>query len=135
MAALPDLAAGPWVANAAPVRAELLAAYGLQRSGLDALIAAASRLLRLHSFFTVGPLEARSWRIRVGATAQEAAAEIHTDLAETFIKAEVIALEDVMRHGGDEAARKAGCVRSEGKDYVVADGDVMLFRAGSAKKR
>jgi GTP-binding protein YchF len=97
-------------------RAEMLAAYGLERSGLDALIAAASRLLRLHSFFTVGPLEARSWRIKVGSTAQQAAAEIHTDLATTFIKAEVIALEDVMRHGGDEAARKAGCMRNEGKE-------------------
>jgi len=116
-------------------RAELLAAYGLAGSGLDALIASAARMLRLMSFFTVGPLEARSWRVRVGATAQQAAAEIHTDLAETFIAAQVIALEDVLRHGGDEAAKKAGCARSEGKDYVMQDGDVVLFKAGSAKKR
>ena len=116
-------------------RAELLAAYGLRNSGLDALIAAAARELRLQTFFTVGPLEARSWRVRVGATAQQAAAEIHTDLADTFIAAQVIALEDVLRHGGDEPARKAGCARTEGKDYVMRDGDVVVFRAGSAKKR
>ena len=115
-------------------RREMLAAYGLEGSGLDGIISASAALLGLHSFFTVGPLETRSWRIRVGATAQQAASEIHSDLAETFIKAEVLSFADVVLHGGDNGARKAGKMRSEGKDYVVCDGDVIVFKARSAKK-
>jgi len=121
--------------GAAAERREMLLAYGLQRSGLDAVVAAAADALGLLTFYTVGPQEARAWRVRAGACAPAAAGEIHSDLEATFIKAEVISYEDIVRHGGDEGARKAGVCRSEGRDYVVRDGDVMLFKAGGAMKK
>jgi ribosome-binding ATPase len=82
----------------------------------------------LQTFFTVGPKEVRAWTVRVGATAPEAAGEIHTDFQRGFIRAEVIAYADFIACGGEAKAKEAGKLRVEGKDYVVKDGDVMHFR-------
>lgn len=108
--------------------AELLASYGLKESGLDRLIHATYGLLGLISFFTAGEPEARAWTIRRGATAVMAAGEIHTDIARGFIKAEVAHWDDLLEAGGWAGAREHGKMRLEGKEYVVADGDVILFR-------
>ncbi|MFU8839992.1 MAG: redox-regulated ATPase YchF [Nitriliruptoraceae bacterium] len=109
-------------------RAEYLAALGLERSGLERLIEHAYALLGLRTFFTAGPKESRAWTVPAGSTAPRAAREIHTDFERGFIKAEVIAFEDYDRLGSEAAAREAGRLRIEGKDYVVADGDVIHFR-------
>jgi GTP-binding protein YchF len=109
-------------------RAEYLAALGLERSGLERLIEHAYTLLGLRTFFTAGPKESRAWTVPAGSTAPRAAREIHTDFERGFIKAEVIAFEDYDRLGSEAAAREAGRLRIEGKDYVVADGDVIHFR-------
>jgi ribosome-binding ATPase len=109
-------------------RAEFLATEGLDEPGLAVLVRAAYRLLNLETFFTAGPKQARAWTIHVGATAPEAAGEIHTDFQRGFIRAETIAYDDYIAHGGEQGARAAGKMRSEGKDYVVQDGDVILFR-------
>ncbi|GGI04631.1 redox-regulated ATPase YchF [Egicoccus halophilus] len=109
-------------------RAEYLADLGLERSGLERLIERAYRLLGLLTYFTAGPKEARAWTVPAGSTAPRAAREIHTDFERGFIKAEVIAYEDYDRLGTEAAAREAGRLRIEGKDYVVADGDVIHFR-------
>jgi len=114
---------------------EMLSAYGLNESGLDLIISSSAKLLGLQTFYTVGPQETRAWKIKVGSTAPQAAGVIHSDFEEGFIKAEVNSYDDVIKYGGDEGARKAGVCRQEGKDYIVQDGDVMLFKAGGAKKR
>ncbi|MTV27659.1 redox-regulated ATPase YchF [Nitriliruptoraceae bacterium ZYF776] len=109
-------------------REEYLASLGLERSGLERLIDRAYRLLGLLTYFTAGPKEARAWTVPSGSTAPRAAREIHTDFERGFIKAEVIAYEDYDRLGSEAAARDAGRLRVEGKEYVVADGDVIHFR-------
>ncbi len=101
---------------------------GLNEPGLARVIRAAYRLLGLQTFFTAGPKEVRAWTVRRGATAPQAAGEIHTDFARGFIRAEVIAFPDYIACGGEQGAREAGKMRLEGKDYRVAEGDVIHFR-------
>jgi hypothetical protein len=108
--------------------AELLAAYGLKESGLHRLIAATYRLLGLISFFTAGEPEVRAWTIHRGDTAVKAAGAIHTDIERGFIRAEVVACADLLAAGSIAVARERGQVRLEGKEYIVQEGDVMLFR-------
>ncbi len=109
-------------------RREFLDAMDLAESGLDRVIRAGYHLLGLKTFFTAGKKEVRAWTFRDGATAPEAAAVIHTDFERGFIRAETIACDDFLRHGGEAGAREAGRLRLEGKEYRVADGDVMHFR-------
>jgi hypothetical protein len=109
-------------------RAEFLAALGLSEPGLSRLIREAYSLLGLSTYFTAGPKETRAWTIPTGATGPQAAGVIHTDFEKGFIRAETIAFDDYVRLGGEAGARDAGKLRSEGKDYVVKDGDVMNFR-------
>ncbi|MEY3019752.1 MAG: hypothetical protein RLZZ272_736 [Actinomycetota bacterium] len=109
-------------------RDEYLASLGVTGSGLDRLIASAYRLLGLRTFFTAGPKEARAWTVTAGSTAPRAAREIHSDIERGFIRAEVIAYDDYAELGSEAAARDAGRLRSEGRDYVIADGDVVHFR-------
>ena len=101
---------------------------GVEESGLDLLIRAAYKLLDLETFFTAGPKEARAWTIHRGATAPQAAGKIHSDFERGFIRAETIPYDDYVSCGSELAARAAGKMRSEGKEYVVQDGDVILFR-------
>jgi ribosome-binding ATPase YchF (GTP1/OBG family) len=105
-----------------------LAEYGIEEPGLHRMIRESYALLGLHSFFTVGEDEVRSWTIPVGATALEAAGTIHSDLARGFIRAETIAYDDLMAAGSVDAARKQGVYRLQGKEYVVQDGDIMNIR-------
>ena len=107
---------------------EYLDTLGLEHSGLETLTRAAYRLLGLQSFFTAGEKEVRAWTVRIGAKAPEAAGVIHTDFERGFIKAEAISYADYVEFGGEQGAREAGRLRMEGKDYVVQDGDVMVFR-------
>jgi GTP-binding protein YchF len=109
-------------------RADFLAAAGLEESGLEKLVHAAYGLLGLITYFTAGPKEARAWTIRAGTRAPGAAGVIHTDFEKGFIRAETIKYADYDRYGSEAAAREAGAMRSEGREYVVQDGDVMLFR-------
>ena len=109
-------------------RAEFLAAIGLKETGLDRLIRAGYALLHLVTFFTAGPKETRAWAVARGARAPQAAGVIHTDFERGFIRSETIAYEDYVRLGGEAGARDGGKFRLEGKDYVVADGDVVHFR-------
>ncbi|WP_419809724.1 redox-regulated ATPase YchF [Sphingomonas sp.] len=109
-------------------RGEFLAELGLAETGLARVIQAGYRLLDLLTFFTVGPKEARAWTIPVGDKAPQAAGAIHSDFERGFIRAETIAYADYVALGGEAGAREAGKLRSEGKDYVVQDGDVLLFR-------
>jgi GTP-binding protein YchF len=109
-------------------RTDYLAAVGLKEAGLDRLIRAGYGLLDLVTFFTAGPKEARAWTVKRGAKAPQAAGVIHTDFERGFIRAETIAYDDYVACGGEAGAREAGKLRLEGKDYVVADGDVMHFR-------
>ncbi|MBU6251753.1 MAG: redox-regulated ATPase YchF [Alphaproteobacteria bacterium] len=109
-------------------RAEFLADLGLQETGLARIIRAGYDLLHLITFFTVGPKEARAWTVFRGAKAPQAAGVIHTDFEKGFIRAETMAFQDYVDHGGEAGAKEAGKWRSEGKDYVVQDGDIMLFR-------
>jgi len=109
-------------------RMEFLETMGLAEPGLDRLIREAYALLGLRTYFTAGPKEARAWTIPVGATGPQAAGVIHTDFEKGFIRAETIAFDDYVALGGEAGARDAGKMRSEGKDYVVRDGDVMNFR-------
>lgn len=109
-------------------RPAFLADLGLEETGLARVIRAGYGLLDLITFFTVGPKEARAWTVRKGAKAPEAAGVIHTDFERGFIRAETIAFEDYVKHGGETGAKEAGRMRLEGKDYVVQDGDIMLFR-------
>jgi len=109
-------------------RAEFLADLGLSETGLARVIRAGYDLLHLRTFFTCGPKEARAWTIEVGSKAPQAAGAIHSDFERGFIRAETIAYDDYVTYKGEAGARDAGRLRSEGKDYVVQDGDVMLFR-------
>lgn len=108
--------------------AELLSSYGLHEPGLNRLIRATYELLGLISFFTIGDPEARAWTIHRGTTALKAAGEIHSDLERGFIRAEVVRWDDLLAAGSWANAREKAKVRLEGKDYVVEDGDVILFR-------
>ena len=108
-------------------RDEFLAEIGLDEPGLNRVIRAGYRLLGLHTYFTAGPKEVRAWTIRQGATAPQAAAVIHTDFERGFIRAEVISYDDYLEFGSENAAKEAGRKRSEGKDYVVEDGEVIHF--------
>ena len=102
--------------------------YNLMESALDKLIQSAYSLLQLITYFTVGPQEVRAWTIQKGTKAPQAAGVIHTDFQRGFIKAEVIAFEDYKNYKSENGCREAGKLRIEGKDYIVQDGDVMLFR-------
>jgi len=109
-------------------RGEYLASAGVREPGLDRLIHAGYHLLGLQTFFTVGENEVRAWTMHRGGTAFAAAGEIHSDFQHGFIRAETVAYEEFIRVGSYKAAREQGLVRSEGRDYVVQDGDVLLFR-------
>ena len=107
---------------------EYLEMNGLSESGLDRLIAAGYRLLDLITYFTAGPKETRAWTVRRGSKAPQAAGVIHTDFERGFIRAQTIAFDDYISLGGEQGAKEAGKARDEGKEYVVHDGDVMLFK-------
>ena len=109
-------------------KAEFLEALGIEESGLDQLIRAAYDLLGLATYFTAGEQEVRAWTFRKGIKAPQAAGIIHTDFERGFIRAETVSFEDLNQYGTMQAAKEPGRVRLEGKDYVVQDGDVMLFR-------
>jgi GTP-binding protein YchF len=111
---------------------EMLAELGTEEPGLDVLARVGFDTLGLQTYLTAGPKEARAWTIRKGATAPEAAGVIHTDFQRGFIKAEIVSYDDLVAAGSLPAARAAGKVRMEGKDYVMADGDVVEFRHGGA---
>jgi GTP-binding protein YchF len=113
---------------AAAEREEFLQSMGLEEPGLNRMIRAGYDLLGLITFFTVGPKEARAWTVTKGSRAPQAAGVIHTDFEHGFIRAETIAYDDYIAGNGEAGARDAGKFRLEGKDYVVADGDVMHFR-------
>lgn len=108
-------------------RKEFLDSLGLAESGLDKLIRTSFSMLGLITYLTTGEIETRAWTIPAGALAPEAAGKIHTDIQKGFIRAEVVTFDDMISYGGRGAAREAGKVRAEGKDYVVKDGDVILF--------
>ena len=116
------------VAMEAEERREYLSELGLEESGLSRIIRAGYTLLGLKTFFTAGPKEARAWTFPAGAKAPQAAGEIHTDFERGFIRAETIAYDDYVTLGGESPAREAGKLRQEGKEYLVQDGDVMLFK-------
>ena len=106
----------------------MLAEYGLSEPGLDKVIHAAYDLLGLLTFFTSGEKQVRAWTVKRGATAPKAAGGIHTDFERGFIKAEVISYDDFVEYGGEQGAKEVGKWRVEGKDYIVREGDVILFR-------
>jgi GTP-binding protein YchF len=107
---------------------EFLASLGLEEPGLNKVIHAGYDILGLMTYFTVGPKEARAWTIPRGATAPQAAGVIHGDFEKGFIRAETIAYDDYVKYGGEQGAKEAGKMRQEGKDYVVQEGDVLLFK-------
>ncbi len=107
---------------------EMLAEMGVQEPGLDVLARVGFDTLGLQTYLTAGPKEARAWTIKKGATAPEAAGVIHTDFQKGFIKAEIVSYDDLVAAGSMATAKSAGKVRMEGKDYVMADGDVVEFR-------
>ena len=109
-------------------KAEFLADFGAKEPGLNRVIRHAYHLLGLQTFFTQGPKEARAWTTKVGATAPQAAGEIHTDFEKGFIRAEVTTYEDFVKYGGENGAKEQGRLRLEGKEYIVQEGDVMHFR-------
>ncbi|HXK53512.1 MAG TPA: redox-regulated ATPase YchF [Hyphomicrobiales bacterium] len=109
-------------------RREYMEALGLAEAGLDQLIRAGYALLGLITYFTAGPKEARAWTVRHGSTAPKAAGVIHTDFERGFIRAQTIAYDDFIALGGEHGAKEAGKARDEGKDYIVKDGDVLLFK-------
>jgi len=111
-----------------PERLEFLHSLGLEETGLARVIRAGYGLLDLVTFFTAGPKEARAWTVRRGARAPEAAGVIHTDFEKGFIRAETISYDDYVACGGEQGAKDAGKMRLEGRDYVVRDGDIFLFR-------
>ncbi len=102
--------------------------YGVLEDGVDDLIKTAYKMLNLQSYFTTGEDETRAWTIRVGSSAPEAGQAIHTDFKEKFIRAEVVAYDDLIQAGSFQAARAAGKLRTEGKEYIVKDGDVIEFK-------
>ena len=107
---------------------EFLEALGLTESGLDKLSAASYRILGLHSYLTAGEKETRAWPLKIGKKAPQAAGKIHSDFERGFIKAEVVNYKDLLDCGSYTAAKEKGLVRIEGKEYVIKDGDVVLFR-------
>jgi len=107
---------------------EMLEALGLEESGLDKVIKSSYDLLGLMSFLTAGEPEVRAWTIKKGTKAPEAAGKIHSDIQRGFIKAEVVSYSDLMKEGSMVAAKEKGLVRSEGKEYIMQDGDIVLFR-------
>ena len=107
---------------------EFLEEMGMEEPGLDRVIRAGYKLLNLHTYFTAGPKEARAWTIPLNASAPQAAGKIHTDFEKGFIRAEVIGFDDYIEYKGEAGAKDAGKWRLEGKDYIVKDGDVILFR-------
>ena len=107
---------------------EFLADLGCETSGLDRLINASYSLLGLISYLTAGPQEVRAWTITNGTKAPQAAGKIHSDFERGFIRAEVVSYDDLVRLGSLTQAKEQGLVRSEGKEYIVKDGDVILFR-------
>jgi GTP-binding protein YchF len=109
-------------------RPDFLASAGLEECGLAALIRAGYHLLHLRTFFTAGPKEVRAWTIQEGATAPKAAGVIHSDFERGFIRAETISFADYVACGGEAGAKEKGRMRTEGKAYVVQDGDVIYFR-------
>lgn len=109
-------------------RADFLASLGVKEGGLKSLIRATYALLGLRTYFTTGPKETRAWTIHTGMTAPQAAGVIHSDFERGFIRAETVAYDDLVANGAMNAAKDKGLVRSEGKEYVVQEGDVMLFR-------
>lgn len=109
-------------------KADFLREIGIEQSGLDQLIQKAYKLLGLGTYFTAGEKEVRAWTFRLGMKAPQAAGVIHSDFERGFIRAETVSFEDLMAAGSMAAAKEAGKMRSEGKEYVVQDGDVMLFR-------
>jgi len=109
-------------------KAEFLAELGQDEPGLNRVIRTAYRLLGLQTFFTAGEKEVRAWTTHLGATAPQAAGEIHTDFEKGFIRAEVIAYDDYIKHRGEQGAKEVGRLRLEGKEYLVREGDVMHFR-------
>jgi GTP-binding protein YchF len=109
-------------------RADFLSSLGLKSAGLDRLIQAGYKLLGLETYFTAGEQEVRAWTIHRGDTAPKAAAVIHTDFERGFIRAETVSYDSFVGNEGWKGAREKGVVRSEGKEYVVQDGDVLLFR-------
>lgn len=111
---------------------EMLAESGQEEAGLDKLARVGFETLGLQTYLTAGPKESRAWTIRKGDTAPQAAGVIHTDFQRGFIKAEIVSFNDLVEYGGVQEARAAGKVRMEGKDYVMADGDVVEFKSGLA---
>ncbi|AVX03796.1 redox-regulated ATPase YchF [Maritalea myrionectae] len=109
-------------------QAEFLESLGLEEPGLNRIIREGYKLLNLQTYFTVGPKEARAWTITEGTKAPQAAGVIHTDFERGFIRAQTIAYDDFVALGGEAAAKEAGKARDEGKEYVVKDGDIMLFK-------
>lgn len=107
---------------------EMLEALGLQESGLDKVIKASYDLLGLMSFLTAGEPEVRAWTIKKGTKAPQAAGKIHSDIERGFIRAEIVSYDDLIKEGNMNAAREKGLVRSEGKDYIMQEGDIVLFR-------
>ena len=107
---------------------EMLKELGLQESGLDKVIKASYKLLGLMSFLTAGEPEVRAWTIKIGTKAPEAAGKIHTDIQRGFIRAEVVSYDDLVREGSMNGVKEKGLLRSEGKDYVMQEGDIVLFR-------
>ena len=109
-------------------REEMLAALGLEESGLDKVIKRSYDLLGLMSFLTAGEPEVRAWTIKKGTKAPQAAGKIHSDIERGFIKAEIVSYNDLIREGSMVAAREKGLIRSEGKEYIMQDGDIVLFK-------
>ena len=109
-------------------RAEYLSELGIEKSGFESMIVSGYQLLGLLTFFTIGPKEAHAWTMETGGFAPQAAGKIHTDFETGFIRAEVISYEDYVEHGGENQAKEAGKLRTEGKEYVVQDGDIVHFR-------
>ena len=106
----------------------MLEALGLEESGLDKLIKASYKLLGLMSFLTAGVQEVRAWTIKRGTKAPQAAGKIHSDIERGFIRAEVVSYDDLMSCGSMVAVKEKGLMRLEGKDYIMQDGDIVLFR-------
>jgi ribosome-binding ATPase YchF (GTP1/OBG family) len=109
-------------------RKEFLNALELEESGLEKLTKAGYELLNLITYFTAGPKEVRAWTIKNGTIAKDAAGKIHNDFSKGFIAAETITYGDYIKLGGEQQARENGSIRTEGKEYIVIDGDIIVFR-------
>ena len=107
---------------------DMLNELGLDECGLDKVIKASYNLLGLMSFLTAGEQEVRAWTIKKGTKAPDAAGKIHTDIQRGFIRAEIVSYDDLIREGSMQTAKEKGLVRSEGKDYIMQEGDIVLFR-------